>query len=35
MIKHFILDVDGVMTTGHFIYGIDGKLYKSSEEESE
>jgi 3-deoxy-D-manno-octulosonate 8-phosphate phosphatase (KDO 8-P phosphatase) len=28
MIKHFILDVDGVMTTGHFIYGIDGKLFK-------
>jgi 3-deoxy-D-manno-octulosonate 8-phosphate phosphatase (KDO 8-P phosphatase) len=24
----FILDVDGVMTTGQFIYSEDGKLYK-------
>ena len=26
--KHLIIDVDGVMTTGHFIYGSKGKLYK-------
>lgn len=28
MLKNFVLDVDGVMTTGHFIYGINGKMYK-------
>jgi 3-deoxy-D-manno-octulosonate 8-phosphate phosphatase (KDO 8-P phosphatase) len=28
MIKHFILDVDGVMTTGHFLYSDLGKAYK-------
>ena len=26
--KHLIIDVDGVMTTGHFIYSSKGKLYK-------
>ncbi len=26
--KAFILDVDGVMTTGHFIYSCEGKQYK-------
>lgn len=26
--KIFILDVDGVLTTGQFFYGEDGKLYK-------
>ena len=26
--KVFILDVDGVMTTGHFLYSQDGKEYK-------
>ena len=26
--KVFILDVDGVMTTGHFIYTKDGKSMK-------
>ena len=27
--KIFLLDVDGVMTTGHFLYSIHGKEYKS------
>lgn len=27
-IKHFIIDVDGVMTTGQFIYTVDGKVAK-------
>ncbi len=26
--KIFILDVDGVMTTGQFLYSIEGKVYK-------
>jgi 3-deoxy-D-manno-octulosonate 8-phosphate phosphatase (KDO 8-P phosphatase) len=26
--KYFLLDVDGVMTTGHFIYSKKGKEYK-------
>jgi len=26
--KHFILDVDGVMTTGHFLYSSSGKVMK-------
>ncbi len=26
--KHFVLDVDGVMTTGHFFYTADGKAGK-------
>ena len=26
--KNFILDVDGVLTTGHFLYSSKGKLYK-------
>jgi len=26
--KVFILDVDGVMTTGHFLYSATGKLFK-------
>ena len=26
--KAFILDVDGVMTTGHFLYNNEGKAYK-------
>jgi len=26
--KCFILDVDGVMTTGHFLYSVDGKQMK-------
>ena len=29
--KYLIIDVDGVMTTGHFIYGSKGKLYKMKE----
>ena len=28
MNKYFILDVDGVMTTGHFLYSMDGKIFK-------
>ena len=28
MYKNFILDVDGVLTTGHMIYSEDGKKYK-------
>jgi 3-deoxy-D-manno-octulosonate 8-phosphate phosphatase (KDO 8-P phosphatase) len=28
MKKNFILDVDGVMTTGQFLYSEDGKVYK-------
>ena len=27
-LKHFVLDVDGVMTTGKFIYTVDGKIGK-------
>lgn len=27
-IKNFIVDVDGVLTTGQFFYGIDGKIMK-------
>lgn len=26
--KYFVLDVDGVMTTGQFLYSADGKIYK-------
>ena len=26
--KIFILDVDGVMTTGQFFYSTEGKVYK-------
>lgn len=26
--KHFVLDVDGVMTTGQFVYSAAGKQYK-------
>jgi 3-deoxy-D-manno-octulosonate 8-phosphate phosphatase (KDO 8-P phosphatase) len=26
--KHFVLDVDGVLSTGQFIYSNEGKLYK-------
>lgn len=26
--KYFIVDVDGVMTTGQFLYSINGKFYK-------
>ncbi len=26
--KYFILDVDGVMTTGHFLYSAEGKVMK-------
>ena len=26
--KVFVLDVDGVMTTGHFLYSVEGKAYK-------
>src|SRR3990167_1329133 len=25
---NFILDVDGVLTTGHFLYSIEGKAFK-------
>ena len=25
---HFVIDVDGVMTTGHFLYSADGKVMK-------
>ena len=28
MIKHLIMDVDGVLNTGHFIYSEHGKMYK-------
>lgn len=28
MIKHLIIDVDGVLNTGHFIYDENGKRYK-------
>lgn len=28
MFKNFILDVDGVLTTGHMIYSEEGKKYK-------
>jgi 3-deoxy-D-manno-octulosonate 8-phosphate phosphatase (KDO 8-P phosphatase) len=28
MIKHVIFDVDGVLTTGQFLYDINGKAYK-------
>lgn len=28
MIKNFVLDVDGVMTTGQFLYTADGKFAK-------
>ena len=28
MIKHLVSDVDGVLNTGHFIYGEQGKMYK-------
>lgn len=28
MIKHLIMDVDGVLNTGHFVYGSEGKLFK-------
>jgi 3-deoxy-D-manno-octulosonate 8-phosphate phosphatase KdsC-like HAD superfamily phosphatase len=27
-ITHFVLDVDGVLNTGHFIYGVEGKMFK-------
>lgn len=27
-LDHFVLDVDGVMTTGQFIYTVDGKVAK-------
>ena len=26
--KYFILDVDGVMTTGQFMYSKNGKIFK-------
>src|SRR3990167_5696766 len=26
--KTFIIDVDGVMTTGHFVYSLEGKIMK-------
>jgi len=29
MIKHLILDVDGVLTTGHFFYSENGKMFKA------
>src|SRR5204863_6933773 len=25
---HFVLDVDGVLTTGQFLYSIEGKIFK-------
>ena len=25
---HFILDVDGVLSTGQYLYSSDGKVYK-------
>ena len=28
MIKHLIMDVDGVLNTGHFVYSEEGKMYK-------
>jgi 3-deoxy-D-manno-octulosonate 8-phosphate phosphatase (KDO 8-P phosphatase) len=28
MIKHLVLDIDGVLTTGHFYYSEDGKMFK-------
>ena len=27
-IKNFIIDVDGVLTTGQFLYSVEGKAYK-------
>lgn len=29
MIKNVVFDVDGVLNTGHFIYGAEGKLFKA------
>ena len=26
--KIFVLDVDGVLTTGHFVYSVEGKTLK-------
>jgi 3-deoxy-D-manno-octulosonate 8-phosphate phosphatase (KDO 8-P phosphatase) len=28
MIKHLIMDIDGVLNTGHFIYSEQGKMFK-------
>jgi len=28
LLKYFILDVDGVLTTGHFLYSAEGKVMK-------
>lgn len=28
MIKHLVMDVDGVLNTGHFFYSQDGKMFK-------
>jgi 3-deoxy-D-manno-octulosonate 8-phosphate phosphatase (KDO 8-P phosphatase) len=29
MIKHLVMDVDGVLNTGHFFYSEDGKMLKA------
>lgn len=29
MLKHVIMDVDGVLNTGHFFYSADGKMFKA------
>lgn len=28
MIEHLVMDVDGVLNTGHFVYSEEGKMYK-------
>jgi 3-deoxy-D-manno-octulosonate 8-phosphate phosphatase KdsC-like HAD superfamily phosphatase len=28
MIKHLVMDVDGVLNTGHFFYSEEGKMFK-------
>ena len=28
MIKHLVMDVDGVLSTGHFFYSEEGKMFK-------
>ena len=29
MIKHLVMDVDGVLNTGHFFYSAEGKIFKA------
>lgn len=28
MLKHLVMDIDGVLSTGHFFYSIEGKMFK-------